>query len=61
MPGAGFDYGSHVISVLFANPFNNALTFTPDDNGIGMTTTYQFTRLDPTPPVLLPHAIVWLS
>ncbi|MCW7760354.1 glycoside hydrolase [Photorhabdus luminescens] len=64
LPVAGFDYGSHVISVLFANPFNNALTFTPDDNGIGMTTTHQFTRLDPTQPYEVQIALNdadWLS
>jgi len=50
LPVAGFDYGQHVISVLFANPFNNTLTFAPDANGIGMTATHQFTRLDPARP-----------
>ncbi|EJL83515.1 Protein of unknown function (DUF3111) [Herbaspirillum sp. CF444] len=50
LPVVGFDYGGYVISLLFANPFNNTLDFFPDAKGIGMTATHQFTRLDLSRP-----------
>jgi len=46
LPVFGLDYGQHVVSVLFANPFNNQLRFTPDTNGIGVDVRHRFTRLD---------------
>lgn len=48
LPVLGLDFGKNVLSVLFANPFNNELTFSPDAKGIGIVANHSFTSLDPT-------------
>jgi hypothetical protein len=50
LPVLGLDYGEHVVSVLFVNPFNNELSFTPDVNGIGFSADHSFTTLDASRP-----------
>ncbi|MGL4605661.1 MAG: glycoside hydrolase [Iodobacter sp.] len=46
LPALGLDYGPQVISVLFANPFNNQLNFKPGQEGIGIAASHDFTSLD---------------
>ncbi|MDY7578030.1 glycoside hydrolase [Herbaspirillum sp. RTI4] len=50
LPVLGMDYGKQVLSVLFANPFNNSLSFTPDAKGIGFAVNHSFTELDTKRP-----------
>jgi hypothetical protein len=46
LPVLGLDYGKQVVSVLFANPFNNELNFQPDAKGIAIKASHDFTQLD---------------
>ncbi|QBC45636.1 glycoside hydrolase [Iodobacter fluviatilis] len=46
LPVLGLDYGQHIVSVLFANPFNNELSFAPDAKGIAISAKHEFSRLD---------------
>ena len=50
LPVLGQDHGGQVLSVLFANPFNNALSFRSTGEGTAVTATHEFTRLDPARP-----------
>jgi hypothetical protein len=50
LPVLGQDHGRLVLSVLFANPFNNTLTFEPEARGTAIAATHEFTRLDPGRP-----------
>jgi hypothetical protein len=50
LPVLGQDHGVRVLSVLFVNPFNNALRFPSQSRGTGVTATHEFTRLDPARP-----------
>ncbi|MBY0446483.1 MAG: hypothetical protein K2Q15_14900, partial [Burkholderiales bacterium] len=45
LPALGLDYGKQVVSVLFANPFNNELNFQPDAKGIAIKASHDFTKL----------------
>jgi hypothetical protein len=50
LPVLGQDHGGSVLCVLFANPFNNELRFRAGGEGMAVTATHEFTRLDPTRP-----------
>ena len=50
LPVAGLDFGKNILSILFVNPFNNELTFTPDSKGISLTASHSFTKLDASRP-----------
>ena len=50
LPVLGQDHGGQVLSVLFASPFNNALSFRSTGEGTAVTATHEFTRLDPARP-----------
>jgi hypothetical protein len=46
LPTLGFDYGAHVVSLLFVTPFNNRLAFHPTGAGIELAARHTFTRLE---------------
>lgn len=46
IPAMGFDYSDHVVSIVYANPFNNTIDFKAAEQGIAVTTRHSFTRLD---------------
>lgn len=46
LPAIGFDYGNHVVSVIYANPFNNSIEFKSDNTGIAISSKHNFTHLD---------------
>jgi len=46
LPTIGFDEGESVLSIVYANPFNNQIIFKPDEQGIAVSSKHIFTRLD---------------
>jgi hypothetical protein len=46
LPVIGLDHGKEQLTLLFANPFNNRLDFTPDKQGIALQATHQVNRLN---------------
>jgi len=46
LPAIGFDDGQHVLSVIYANPFNNTITFKADENGVAVSNKHRFIHLD---------------
>lgn len=50
LPVVGLDHGDQQLAILFANPFNNRLTFTPGKDGIALTATHSVNRLNLTDP-----------
>jgi len=50
LPVLGQDHGGNVLCVLFTNPFNNELRFRASGEGVAVTATHEFTRLDPARP-----------
>lgn len=50
LPAIGFDYGNHVVSVIYANPFNNSIEFKSDNTGVAVSSKHHFTHLDQTRP-----------
>ncbi len=50
LPVVGLDHGDQQLAILFANPFNNRLTFTPRQDGIALTATHSVNRLNLADP-----------
>ncbi len=50
LPLVGLDYGDQQLAILFANPFNNRLTFAPKQDGIALTATHSVNRLNQADP-----------
>ncbi|MFQ2182287.1 glycoside hydrolase [Aeromonas veronii] len=50
LPVVGLDYGDQQLAILFANPFNNRLTFAPKQDGIALTATHSVNRLNLADP-----------
>ncbi|MGY3855040.1 glycoside hydrolase [Aeromonas aquatilis] len=50
LPLVGLDHGDQQLAILFANPFNNRLTFTPGKDGIALTATHSVNRLNLADP-----------
>lgn len=50
LPLVGLDHGEQQLSILFANPFNNRLSFTPKEDGIALTAAHSVNRLNLTDP-----------
>lgn len=46
LPAIGFDYGQYVLSVIYANPFNNTLYFDTSGQGVELTSKHSFTRFN---------------
>lgn len=46
LPAIGFDYGHTVLSIVYANPFNNRIIFNPDEAGVAVSSKHSFTHLD---------------
>ncbi|MGL4777810.1 MAG: glycoside hydrolase, partial [Aeromonas veronii] len=50
LPVVGLDHGDQQLAILFANPFNNRLTFAPKQDGIALTATHSVNRLNLADP-----------
>jgi hypothetical protein len=50
LPLVGLDHGEQQLAILFANPFNNRLTFAPRQDGIALTATHSVNRLNQADP-----------
>ncbi|MCX7134715.1 glycoside hydrolase [Aeromonas sp.] len=50
LPLVGLDHGKQQLAILFANPFNNRLTFAPKQDGIALTATHRVNRLNQADP-----------
>ncbi|WP_429234468.1 glycoside hydrolase [Aeromonas salmonicida] len=50
LPVLGLDYGKQQLALLFLNPFNNSLTFSPEQQGIALTATHSVNRLNINAP-----------
>ncbi|HEH9429725.1 TPA: glycoside hydrolase [Aeromonas sobria] len=50
LPLLGLDHGDQQLAILFANPFNNRLAFTPKPDGIALTATHSVNRLNQADP-----------
>ncbi len=50
LPLVGLDHGDQQLAILFANPFNNWLTFAPKKDGIALTATHSVNRLNLADP-----------
>lgn len=50
LPVVGLDHGDQQLAILFANPFNNLLSFTPKPDGIALTATHSVNRLNLADP-----------
>ena len=50
LPLVGLDHGDQQLAILFANPFNNRLSFTPKSDGIALTATHSVNRLNLNDP-----------
>lgn len=50
LPVVGLDHGDQQLALLFANPFNNRLTFAPKQDGIALTATHSVNRLNQADP-----------
>ena len=50
LPVVGLDHGDRQLAILFANPFNNRLTFAPKKDGIALTATHSVNRLNLADP-----------
>ncbi|MGX5833204.1 glycoside hydrolase [Aeromonas piscicola] len=50
LPLVGLDHGKQQLAILFANPFNNRLTFVPKQDGIALTATHSVNRLNQADP-----------
>lgn len=50
LPLVGLDHGEQQLAILFANPFNNRLTFAPKQDGIALTATHSVNRLNQADP-----------
>lgn len=46
LPAIGFDYGQQVVSIIYTNPFNNSISFNPDELGVAVSSKHIFTHLD---------------
>ncbi|WP_256729774.1 hypothetical protein [Burkholderia pseudomallei] len=53
LPLWGIDEGNVSLSWLLTNPFNNTVKFTRDGDGIALSLSHDFTKLDPHSPMTL--------
>ncbi|WDU62059.1 hypothetical protein LRS56_25350 [Pseudomonas poae] len=53
LPLWGVDHGSFTLNWLLTNPYNNRLQWQADGDGLALSVSHAFTRLDPSAPMTL--------
>ncbi len=53
LPLWGVDHGSFTLNWLLTNPYNNRLRWQADGDGLALSVSHAFTRLDPSAPMTL--------